>query len=96
LNPETSANQGHHFKTVKGIWQHASTKFKAGTYVIRTAQPLANLAAYLLEPQTNDGLLTWNFMDRYLLPQWGKGFNAYPIYKIMDATKINDTVIPLQ
>ncbi len=96
LKPENRLNQGHYLHTVTGSWQHAVTKFKAGTYVIRTAQPLANLAAYLLEPQTNDGLLTWNFMDRYLLPQWGKGFNAYPIYKIMDATEINDTVIPLQ
>jgi len=96
LKPENRLNQGHYLHTVNGTWQHAVTKFKAGTYVIRTAQPLANLAAYLLEPQTNDGLLTWNFMDRYLLPQWGKGFNAYPIYKIMDATEINDTVIPLQ
>jgi hypothetical protein len=50
----------------------------------------------MLEPQSNDGLLTWNFMDRYLLPQWGQGFNPYPIYKIIGATEINDTVIPLQ
>jgi len=96
LKPETKLNQGHYLHTVNGSWQHAATKFKAGTYVIRTAQPLANLASYLLEPQTNDGLLTWNFMDRYLQPQWGKGFNAYPIYKIIKATEIEDTVIPLQ
>ena len=96
LKPETKLNQGHYLHTVNGSWQHAATKFKAGTYVIRTAQPLANLASYLLEPQTNDGLLTWNFMDRYLQPQWGKGFNAYPIYKIIEATEIDDTVIPLQ
>jgi len=95
LKPETRLNQGHYLHTVNGTWQHTTTKFKAGTYVIRTAQPLANLAAYLLEPQTNDGLLTWNFMDRYLEPQWGKGFNAYPIYKIIEATEIDDTVIPL-
>jgi hypothetical protein len=96
LKPEIRLNQGHYLHTVNGSWQHTTTKFKAGTYVIRTAQPLANLAAYLLEPQTNDGLLTWNFLDRYLEPQWGKGFNAYPIYKIIDATEIDDTIITLQ
>ena len=96
LKPEIRLNQGHYLHTVNGTWQHNTTKFKAGTYVIRTAQPLANLAAYMLEPQTNDGLLTWNFMDRYLEPQWGKGFNVYPIYKIIEATKIDDTIITLQ
>jgi len=70
-------------------------EFKAGTFVVRTAQPLANIAAYLLEPQSNDGLVTWNFLDRYLLPQWGRGFNAYPVYKIVEAVKIEDTVLPL-
>jgi len=89
-------NQGHYNETVTGTWQSEPTNFKAGTLVIRTSQPLANVAAYLLEPQTNDGLLTWNFLDRYLLPQWGKGFNAYPVYKIIEPVKIEDTVLPLQ
>jgi hypothetical protein len=35
----------------------------AGTRVVRTAQPLGQLAAYLLEPQSEDGLATWNFFD---------------------------------
>lgn len=96
LKPEIRLNQGHYLHTVNGTWQHTATKFKAGTYVIRTAQPLANLAAYMLEPQTNDGLLIWNFMDRYLEPQWGKGFNVYPIFKIIEAIEIDDTIITLQ
>jgi hypothetical protein len=29
------------------------------------AQPLGNLAFYLLEPQSDDGLVTWNFFDDY-------------------------------
>jgi hypothetical protein len=88
-------NQGHYNETATGSWQSVRTDFKAGTFVIRSSQPLANVAAYLLEPQTNDGLLTWNFLDRYLLPQWGRGFNAYPVYKIIEPVKIEDTVLPL-
>lgn len=94
LKPENLLNQGHYLHTAKGAWQSTKTEFKAGTHIIRTAQPLANLAAYLLEPQSNDGLLTWNFLDRYLLPQWGKGFNPYPVYKIINAVKIEATVLP--
>lgn len=94
LKPATRLNQGHFNQTVTGTWSNQHMEFKAGTYVIRTAQPLANVAAYLLEPQTNDGLLTWNFLDRYLQPQWGRGFNAVPVYKILKPVKIEDTVLP--
>ena len=94
LKPEKRLNQGHYPHTATGSWKSIQTEFKAGTYIIRTAQPLANLAAYMLEPQTNDGLLTWNLLDRYLLPQWGNGFNPYPVYKIIKPIKIEDTVLP--
>ncbi len=95
LKAATRLNQGHFNQTASGIWTTGHVEFKAGTFVVRTAQPLANIAAYLLEPQSNDGLVTWNFLDRYLLPQWGRGFNAYPVYKIIEPVKIEDTVLPL-
>jgi hypothetical protein len=41
------------------------------------------LAACLLEPQSEDGLITWNFLDRYLTRQWGGGFGRLPIFKLM-------------
>jgi hypothetical protein len=46
------------------------------------AQPLANVAAYLLEPESDDGLLVWNFFDRFLAAQWGGGRRKYPVYKL--------------
>jgi hypothetical protein len=57
------------------------------------AQPLANVAAYLLEPQSNDGMVTWNFLDRCLVPQWGSGFNPYPVYKVMNKINLNTTAL---
>ncbi len=45
-------------------------------------QPLTNLIFYLLEPQSDDGLLTRNFLDSYLEK---KNVNnqpvAYPVFK---------------
>jgi len=76
-------NQGHYTNSIKGRFLKDTVAFPAGTIVIRTAQPLANLAAYLLEPQTNDGLVTWNYLDRYLVPQWGMGYSPYPVYKVI-------------
>jgi hypothetical protein len=86
-------NQGHYTNTIKGKHTVDTLNFPAGTIIVRTAQPFANLAAYLLEPQSNDGLVTWNFLDRYLVPQWGTGYYPYPVYKVMD--KIILKTIPL-
>jgi dipeptidyl-peptidase-4 len=93
LKGSARLNQGHYTNTIKGRFVKESVVFPAGTLVIRTAQPLANLAAYLLEPQSNDGLLTWNFLDRYLVPQWGMGYNQYPVYKVIDKTDLRTNKI---
>ncbi len=87
-------NQGHYTNTIKGKFLEESMAFPAGTIVIRTAQPLANLAAYLLEPQSNDGLMTWNYLDRYLVPQWGMGYSPYPVYKVIEKTELKTVKLP--
>jgi hypothetical protein len=88
LGGSSRLNQGHYTNTVKGSFIREIIGFPTGTLVIRTSQPLANLAAYLLEPQSDDGLLTWNFFDRYLVPQWGAGYYNYPVYKVISKTEL--------
>jgi dipeptidyl-peptidase-4 len=83
LKSSDRLNQGHHTNTIKGKIINETIDFPAGTYVVRTAQILANVAAYLLEPQSNDGMMTWNYLDRYLVPQWGMGYYPYPVYKVI-------------
>jgi dipeptidyl-peptidase-4 len=85
-------NQGHYTNTIRGRFIEESIEFTAGTLVVRSSQPLANLAAYLLEPQSNDGLQTWNYFDKYLVPQWGMGYNTYPVYKILEPIEINSVL----
>ena len=82
-------NQGHYTNSIDGQYINSKVDFPAGTYVVRTAQPLGNLAAYLLEPQSNDGLVVWNYFDRYLVPQWGGGYNTFPVYKVLNNTYLN-------
>jgi len=84
LKGEARLNQGHYTNTINGKYISGSMDFPAGTLVVRTAQPLGNLIAYLLEPQSNDGLVVWNFFDRYLVPQWGMGYSPCPVYKVLD------------
>jgi hypothetical protein len=75
--------QGHHLNQVKGKYEVEEKEFPAGSLFIGTAQPLANVAAYLLEPESDDGLLVWNFFDRYIVRQWGQGTQVYPVYRIL-------------
>ncbi len=56
---------------------------KANTLVVRTAQPLGTLAVYLLEPESEDGLCTWNFLDDNLAE--GKD---YPILRVARKTDL--------
>jgi hypothetical protein len=51
---------------VEGRWRGASREVPAGTFVVRTGQPLDLLAMLLLEPESDDGFLTWNFFDTAL------------------------------
>jgi len=81
-------NQGHYTNTIEGDFVTENIEFPAGAYVVRTAQPLGNLAAYLLEPLADDGLLKWNFFDRYLVPQWGRRYYPYPVYRVMGKTEL--------
>lgn len=83
--------QGHYLSTIDGEFESISQHFPEGTYLVRTAQPLGNLAAHMLEPQAKDGLLTWNFFDRYLVKQWYPTYNPYPVYRLMPQTGLNST-----
>ena len=75
--------QGHRTNTVKGEYALEQKDFAAGTYYVSLAQPLAPLAAYLLEPESDDGLLAWNFFDKEIVPQWSRDLAAYPVFKLM-------------
>lgn len=75
--------QGHRLNQIKGEYKKETRTFPAGTCLIRTAQSLGFLAAYLLEPESDDGLVTWNFFDRYIAGQWQRGFSELPVYRLL-------------
>ncbi|NQU34668.1 MAG: M14 family metallopeptidase [Bacteroidetes bacterium] len=81
-------NQGHYTNSVKGKFIEEEKDFPKGTYIVQTNHKLGSLIASLLEPQSDDGLLKWNYFDRYLVPQWGSGYYPYPVYKVMDSANL--------
>ncbi|MEM6806560.1 MAG: M14 family metallopeptidase [Bacteroidota bacterium] len=72
----------HYMATAIGEFREEKKRFPAGSYHIDLAQPLANLIFYLLEPQSDDGLLSWNFFDDFIGAS-GKLEQAvaYPVFK---------------
>jgi len=70
--------QNHREVKITGTYKRESMTFPVGTIMVRTAQPLGRLACYLLEAESDDGLVDWNFFDSYL--ETGKTF---PVYKLM-------------
>jgi hypothetical protein len=70
----------HQERTVTGQYETVERTLPAGMYYrIPLNQPLARLAFYLLEPRSNDGLVTWNFLDDAM-----KSSNVYPIMRTRD------------
>jgi hypothetical protein len=79
--------EGHNMASAEGVFTPATRIFHKGDFRIDLAQPLANLIFYTLEPQSDDGLLLWNFFDSYL-EQKGIAENAveYPVFKYFPVT----------
>lgn len=83
---------GHRNLILHGEAEPGEHTFVAGDYRVPMAQPLANLIFYLLEPQSDDGLVYWNFFDEWLisreLPQQeisdGTFSLDYPVFKAME------------
>ena len=76
--------QGHRTNQIKGEFIREKKDFPAGTIFVTTAQALGPLAAYLLEPESDDGLIVWNYFDKDLASGgFGGGPSGFPIYKLM-------------
>jgi hypothetical protein len=58
--------QGHYLKSVAVEKEAESVEAGPGWFWIPTAQSMGNLITYLMEPETDDNLITWNFADHIL------------------------------
>lgn len=76
------AFQGHAEVKLKGRAQKETVQFPAGSILVRSSQPSARLIFYLLEAESDDGFVNWNFLDAYL--EKGK---TYPIYRLTSELK---------
>lgn len=76
----SKAFQKHKLITVVEAKPHSEQRMiPAGTVIVKTEQPLGDLAAYLLEPQAEDGFTTWGLFNDGLVA--GKDFPVLRLQK---------------
>lgn len=77
--------QGHHEMKVEVSAKLDRRAIAPGSHIVPIAQPLGTLAVYLLEPQSEDGLTTWNFLDDHIVVG-----SEYPILRVRTAADLTE------
>jgi len=74
-------------RNAPGHWTDAAMQaLPAGTYIVRAGQPYGLLAFYLLEPENDDGLLSWGFLEGLVTAQ-----SAYPVIRLAGPVTLRTT-----
>jgi hypothetical protein len=74
---------------VYGSWGAAATQtIAAGSYVVRTGQPLGILTVYLLEPESEDGFVDWNVLDPWVSAR------TFPVVRIVQPIRARLRPLP--
>ena len=83
------AFQGHRETSVTGRFEQRQVDLPPGSIVVRTDQPLGRLAFSLLEPESDDGLTTWNVLDTSL-----NVGAPHPVLKVVDGERLETRPAP--
>ncbi|MDG2014261.1 MAG: DPP IV N-terminal domain-containing protein, partial [Pirellulaceae bacterium] len=69
--------QKHNMVKLEVAAELEDVNIPANSFIVSTRQPLGRLVSYVLEPETNEGFVTWNFLD-----PWLSVGGSFPIYRI--------------
>ncbi|MFC2160152.1 M14 family zinc carboxypeptidase [Acidobacteriota bacterium] len=58
--------QGHYLKQLKAEKKTETIKLPVGSFFIPAGQQKSNFICYILEPETDDNLITWGFLDDFI------------------------------
>jgi hypothetical protein len=89
LTVSSAVFEGHRNVLVEGRWQGREAAAAPGWYLVFTDQRLGLLAAYLLEPASEDGFAAWNFLDRDLR----RGAEA-PVLRLRQSPRAATRLVP--
>jgi hypothetical protein len=84
------AFEGHRLVRLVGRWETGRpVTLPAGTYIVRVGQPLGVLGMYLLEPESDDGIVAWDVGDR------SSGANgSAPVIRLASQPPVAMTSVP--
>jgi hypothetical protein len=71
--------QKHHETQVFGHWRTGSVRITGDMWIVRGNQRHAVVAMYLLDPESDDGLATWNVFDREIAAG-----GTYPVRRLLN------------
>ncbi|MBA2684613.1 MAG: M14 family metallopeptidase [Gemmatimonadaceae bacterium] len=80
LRTEPREFQGHHEVHLSGSWRDTTTQLPGGMVMVRGDQLQAVAALYLLDPESDDGLVTWNVFDPELAPG-----RTFPVFRVLSS-----------
>ena len=68
--------------------------FPRGSFIVSAHQAKAALVAYLLEAESDDGLVNWNFFDSELDQEpAGSAQRIYPVYRLSSPARVPREVV---
>jgi len=89
--------QGHYLKAVEVEKETEQLEVVPGWFWIPTAQSRGNLISYLMEPETDDNLITWNWADHLLQvtdePDAGDDRQRVPMIRVMTNQRIPALIV---
>ncbi len=91
--PSARAFQGHRETRFEGRWSASSGEMAAGALLVSSRQPLGVLAQLLLDPNSDDGLGTWNFFDASLARPTASG-GGPPVCRLTKAPAVPARLLP--
>jgi hypothetical protein len=71
--------------TLTGAWRTEQRSIARGSWVVSSAQPLAVLALYMLEPESDDGIATYTTFDPVL--EQGSDFPVVRLAQPLSGTR---------
>jgi hypothetical protein len=76
--------QNHRLWTLDGQFQLQRTPWPAGSWLVRTGQPLGTLIFHILEPESTDGAAAWGFMGDF---KDGSSYSIGKVYRPIHAVR---------
>lgn len=82
VKPSGRIYQGHIRLECQIHNQQRTGSIPAQSYLVSLKQPLARLIPVLLEPDSQDSLISWGFFNREIVSQWRNQPRPYPVFRL--------------